>query len=62
MKGGLTGGCNCGAVNESYKLELAAHFRVRSKQPWLQLPEEIAQMETQPEDAAGWTESLGGPI
>ena len=52
----------CGTLDESHKIELAAHFWVRSKQPWLQLPDGILQMETQPEDAAGWIEFLGGPI
>ena len=50
----------CGSLDNSNEVELAAHFWVGSKQPWIVLPDDLPQLETQPETSEGWVAVLTG--
>lgn len=43
-----------GTLDSSHHMTPAAHLWVRSKQPWVVIPDDAIVMDTQPADAAGW--------
>lgn len=47
-----------GTLDDATGVFPAAHLWTRRKQPWVRLDPEIPTFETQPEDLAGWRESL----
>lgn len=52
----------CGSLDNSNEVVPVAHFWVRSKQPWVVLPEGSPRLETQPETPEGWVEVLSGAV
>ncbi|MEM6475709.1 MAG: GFA family protein [Pseudomonadota bacterium] len=53
------GSLRCGTLHNSKDLILAAHIWVGSKQSWITLPDDVPQMETNPETAEEWVKLLG---
>lgn len=51
----------CGTLDDSASLIPAAHIWVRSKQPWIGLPEGAVTMEEQPRSSEEWLQ-LAGPL
>lgn len=51
----------CGTLDASASLVPAAHIWVRSKQPWIRLPESAVTMDQQPRTNEEWLQ-LVGPI
>ena len=47
-----------GTLDSSPSLEPAAHLWVKSKQPWIVIPDGVPVLNTQPEDNVGWTQLL----
>jgi hypothetical protein len=47
-----------GTLDNSGSLVPAAHLWVKSKQPWVVIPEDAIVLDTQPEDQAGWVAIL----
>ncbi len=47
-----------GTLDDSASLEPKAHMWVRSKQPWMTIPEGVRTYETQPEIQGDWIEIL----
>lgn len=43
-----------GTLDSSRHMTPAAHLWVKSKQPWVVIPDDAIVMDTQPADAAGW--------
>lgn len=49
----------CGTLDDSASLEIAAHLWVKSKQPWIGLPEGAAAMDEQPRTNEEWIKFVG---
>ncbi|UAB77363.1 GFA family protein [Erythrobacter sp. SCSIO 43205] len=49
----------CGTLDKSHELELAAHIWVKSKQPWISLPDGTKTMDEAPQTSQEWVELLG---
>lgn len=49
----------CGTLDDSASLIPAAHIWVRSKQPWIGLPEGAVTMEEQPRSSEEWLQLVG---
>ncbi len=47
-----------GTLDDSASLEPKAHMWVKSKQPWMTIPEGVRTYETQPENQGDWIEIL----
>ena len=56
-----TGSLRCGTLDDSAYLVPVAHVWVKSKQPWIGLPEDAVTMEEQPRTPAEWMD-LVGPV
>lgn len=52
------GSLRCGTLDNNSEFAPAAHIWVKSKQPWITLPDGVPTMETQPGDAAEWVRFL----
>lgn len=50
-----------GTLDNSPEIEPAAHFWVRSKQPWISIPEGVVALDTQPQSPDEWMQLLGQP-
>jgi hypothetical protein len=48
-----------GTLDDSASLSPAAHFWVKSKQPWVVIPDGVPALETQPQSAEEWMKLLG---
>ncbi|MGB3847346.1 aldehyde-activating protein [Sphingopyxis sp. YF1] len=48
-----------GTLDNSPEIEPAAHFWIRSKQPWIVLPEDVVALDTQPQSPDEWMRLLG---
>ncbi|MBV7266847.1 GFA family protein [Erythrobacter ani] len=53
------GSLRCGTLYNSHEIVPAAHIWVRSKQPWIALPDDAKTMETNPETAEEWVNLVG---
>ena len=49
----------CGTLDNSSDLVPAAHVWVKSKQPWIGLPDDAKTLDEQPRDNQGWIELVG---
>ena len=49
----------CGTLDNSSDLVPAAHVWVKSKQPWIGLPDDAKTMDEQPRDNQGWIALVG---
>ena len=58
QRGGF-GSLRCGTLNNSSELNLKLHVWVRSKQPWLALPDDAVVMDEQPKSTAEWIKFAG---
>ena len=47
-----------GSLDDTSALVPVAHFWVKRKQPWILLPSDVPQFETQPEDLKAWRDRL----
>ena len=52
-------GLRVGTLDENRDLSPAAHLWVRSKQPWVILPDDVPALETAPESNEEWMRLLG---
>lgn len=49
----------CGTLDDSASLVPAAHIWVKSKQPWITLPEDAVTMDEQPRTPEAWMQLVG---
>ncbi|MGI8944108.1 MAG: GFA family protein [Qipengyuania sp.] len=47
-----------GTLDKASTLSPEAHIWVRSKQPWIAIPDGVPALDTQPKDDAGWAKVL----
>jgi hypothetical protein len=48
-----------GTLDSSASVTPAAHFWVRSKQPWIVIPDDVPALDTQPQSPEEWLQLLG---
>ncbi len=47
-----------GTLDNAHQMNPEAHLWVKSKQPWITIPDDVPALETQPDDDAGWMKLL----